>query len=618
MPISVFDTNAEGSRVMIGKRFSARNETQVMPDPATKTRFRLGLQTKILTVVGVCVLGPLLLMTGYLFQRNEEALRERVRETLSSQRRLRTDALNDWIRQRLYETKQYAFSFVVFEAADAVAVGRADAPRLVRELKEYLVSVLGDSRDCESLFVVDPKGEVIASTRREALEPWAKEMLATVDPKAEPGSETLVTPLWRSEALERPTMLVLRIIKVRTRVVGFVVERLDLRQLEALLRAPGPDPVAFWLLDGTGHVVARESKIPENPGQEAFPGTLPDAGRESVGEARFPEGGLTLFAVGALDTVVGTGVAPEAKTGSPAERVPAFVAATVPAKVAYASLEESRNRLLRIGLPAVAALFVFTFWTTRGQIRPILRLAEGARRVSAGDLDVYLPTKGWDEIADLTRAFNEMARKVRDGRQSLEEARDELARTNEGLKTANRTLEALAITDGLTGLYNHRHFQDTIEKELRRSEREVRPMSILLLDLDHFKQYNDRWGHTEGDAALRRVAGQVMRCIRSTDMAFRYGGEELAVLLPSCTKEQSAEVAEKVRAAVASQAQRPGRFGGKVTVSIGVATFPEDGRVARGLVDAADAALYAAKAQGRDRVVISGTAASPASESSAS
>jgi hypothetical protein len=246
-----------------------------MPDPTTKARFRPGLQTKILTVVGVCVLGPVLLMTGYLFQRNEEALREKVRETLSSQRRLRTDSLNDWVRQRLYETKQYAFSFVVFEAADAVVSSRPDAPRLVRELKEYLVSVLGDSRDCESLFVVDPRGEVIAATRRELLEPWAKEMLGKIDPKAEAGADTLVTPLWRSESLGRPTMLVLRRIQVRNRVVGFVVERLDLRQLEAQLRVAGPDPVVFWLLDGAGHVVAREGKIPETPGQDTFPGTLP-------------------------------------------------------------------------------------------------------------------------------------------------------------------------------------------------------------------------------------------------------------------------------------------------------------------------------------------------------
>jgi two-component system cell cycle response regulator len=141
---------------------------------------------------------------------------------------------------------------------------------------------------------------------------------------------------------------------------------------------------------------------------------------------------------------------------------------------------------------------------------------------------------------------------------------------------------------------------------MRRCERETRPLSLVLLDLDHFKEFNDRWGHTEGDAALRRVAGQVMKSIRSTDQAFRYGGEELAVLLPSCTKEQAAEVAEKIRVAVSSGAQRPGRFNVRTTVSAGVATFPEDGRVARGLVDTADAALYAAKDQGRDRVVVAG------------
>jgi len=204
-----------------------------------------------------------------------------------------------------------------------------------------------------------------------------------------------------------------------------------------------------------------------------------------------------------------------------------------------------------------------------------------------------------------------MARKIRVGRLSLEEARDELERTNEGLKAANRTLEALAITDGLTGLYNHRHFQETLDKEIRRCEREGRMLSLLLLDLDHFKQYNDRFGHTEGDAALRRVAGQIMKSIRSTDVAFRYGGEEMAVLLPSCTKDQAVEVAEKIRQAVARGVQRAARFGRRTTVSIGVATFPEDGRVARALVDLADAALYAAKAHGRDCVVQAGAGDGP-------
>jgi diguanylate cyclase (GGDEF)-like protein len=109
-----------------------------------------------------------------------------------------------------------------------------------------------------------------------------------------------------------------------------------------------------------------------------------------------------------------------------------------------------------------------------------------------------------------------------------------------------------------------------------------------------------------------------MKSIRATDMAFRYGGEELAVLLPSCSKEQAAEVAEKMREAVAKSGSRPGRFGGKTTISVGVATFPEDGRVARGLVDTADAALYSAKAKGRDRVAVAGQAPLFSSKESAS
>src|SRR5206468_4459437 len=140
------------------------------------------------------------------------------------------------------------------------------------------------------------------------------------------------------------------------------------------------------------------------------------------------------------------------------------------------------------------------------------------------------------------------------------------------------------------------------DKEMRRCDREGRQLSLLLLDIDHFKQYNDHHGHTEGDAALRRVAGHLMKSVRSTDMAFRYGGEEFAVLLPSCSKTQASEVAEKIRGAIAAAPQRPGRTAARNTVSIGVSTFPEDARVGRGLVDVADAALYVAKDAGRNRV----------------
>jgi diguanylate cyclase (GGDEF)-like protein len=200
-------------------------------------------------------------------------------------------------------------------------------------------------------------------------------------------------------------------------------------------------------------------------------------------------------------------------------------------------------------------------------------------------------------MADLTRAFNEMALRVRESQQ---------------------TLESLAITDGLTGLYNRRHFEDAVDKELRRCERDGRSSSLLFLDLDQFKSYNDRWGHSEGDAELKRVSTTVKESIRATDVAFRYGGEELAVLLYSCPKERAAEVAEKIRNAVRAPSLKGAQEGRTATVSIGVSTFPEDGGGVRALVDAADAALYRAKAEGRDRVALARPVGEPDDTASSS
>jgi diguanylate cyclase (GGDEF)-like protein len=222
--------------------------------------------------------------------------------------------------------------------------------------------------------------------------------------------------------------------------------------------------------------------------------------------------------------------------------------------------------------------------------------------MSAGDLDVRLPAGGRDEIADLTRAFNEMAQRVHEGRRSLEQARDELSRSNAGLHRANLALEQLAITDGLSGLYNHRHFQECWERELRRAQRDEKPVSLLMLDLDLFKDYNDRYGHTAGDEAIRDIADGLRRGLRSTDLAFRYGGEELAAILPGCDKAAAIQLAEAVCVALRERprsAERPR----PLTVSVGVATFPGDGTTAREILDRADSALYLAKSEGRDRVV---------------
>lgn len=549
---------------------------------------RLGLQTKLLGVVLLCVVVPVGIIGVHLLRRNQELLRSKVEEGLSNHLLRKESAVEDWMRERVQDATRWSASFVIYEGFDALAARRDSAD--ARDLRAYLDSLLGHYRVYESLFIVDFQGEVLAGTREEALEPWVADLVRQKDP-----SDVIVSPLRRSEALKRPTLLVLKTIQDprRNQALGYFVERIDLRELENLLTAESSEGApAPWLLGPAGEVLARAGKVTPSPGTEPFPVPqefLRSNAESVVAETSLPGVGATMFALRRL--------------GGP---FPGRLAAIVPTEIAFKSVAESRQGLMLTGLAALSIIGILNYVGARRVLHPILLLSEGAKRVAAGDLDVYLPVRSGDEIAELTRAFNDMAHRIREGRESLETARDELANANEGLRAANRTLETLAITDGLTSLYNHRHFQETFEKELRRCEQAGRPLSLLLIDIDHFKQYNDRWGHQEGDAALRRVAAQIMKGIRSTDMAFRYGGEELAVLLPSCPKPQAVEVAEKLRQAIRTHTQRQGRFGERLTVSVGVATFPEDGKVARGLVDMADAALYAAKSAGRDRVVVSG------------
>ena len=556
---------------------------------------RVSLRTKILAVVLLCVSVPVLLMGGYLIRRNENILGEKVRETLNNQLFRTAGEVDEWMSQRVHDASRWSTSFVVFEAVETLSRPEGDAERARRDLKDYLESVLGHYRSYESLFVVDLAGNVLASTREERLEDWGTKLLAT----GGPSRGGTVSPIHRSEYLGRPTVLVMHTIQGRSdRTVGYFAERLDLTELEALLATPSTDPPPlFWLLDDQGQILVKGGKVADPPGKQTFPVALPATGVEAgpVTEARLRGLGSTVYGLRRLGHTGG------------------FLAATLPVNVAYRSLDESRNRLLMVGTPALAAVFLLSFVLAAGMLRPIQRLSQAAKRLSAGELDVRLPVRGGDELTALTQVFNEMAATIQEKAKQLEEARNELALKNADLEAANRHLHDQAITDALTGLFNRRHFQDNLDKEMRRCEREERPLSLLLLDLDHFKQYNDRWGHTQGDEELRRVASQVTKSIRTTDMAFRYGGEEFAVLLPSCTKEQAAEVAEKIRAAVGAHGHRAGVLG-RTTISIGAATFPQDGRAARALVDTADGALYAAKAAGRDRVSLAGAPAPPADD----
>ncbi|WP_054029895.1 GGDEF domain-containing response regulator [Desulfatitalea tepidiphila] len=164
-------------------------------------------------------------------------------------------------------------------------------------------------------------------------------------------------------------------------------------------------------------------------------------------------------------------------------------------------------------------------------------------------------------------------------------------------------LKRLSITDGLTKLYNSRYFYNQLKIEIDRTERYQRPLSLLLLDIDKFKDYNDTYGHLEGDQVLIRL-GQVIRsCLRKMDSAYRYGGEEFTVILPETEGDEAATVAERIRTAVEMERFTPVKDGDPVsiTISIGVTEYNRKEEVAL-FVQRADKAMYQSKQAGRNRV----------------
>jgi diguanylate cyclase (GGDEF)-like protein len=242
------------------------------------------------------------------------------------------------------------------------------------------------------------------------------------------------------------------------------------------------------------------------------------------------------------------------------------------------------------------------------------------QRLASGDWNARVAYPARDEFGYLARAFNQMAQQLQQAFEAQEQQREELLAQNEELERvhaqlqqahqelatlnaelleANRALAQAAVTDGLTGLKNHRAFQEALHSAAQMAERLQQPMSLVMFDIDHFKQFNDRFGHPAGDELLRQVAQVLRESARAYDVAARYGGEEFALLLPNTTLEQAVQVAERLRQQIRAIENRHA----PVSASFGVATY-RHGTPPATLVYEADAALYRAKRNGRDQVCV--------------
>lgn len=461
---------------------------------------------------------------------------------------------------------------VVARVYARVPFDQADCSRMLADLTENVPWLRG-------LDIADPDGQIICATDPRGIglniadRPYFQNALHSRDFVL---SDYLISRVHQTPGL----IASYPIIAEKGSLHGVVLASINLRWIGELAATAAQRPgTSVALVDGSGTLIAgsadQEDFIGKNFANDALTrdmlandeGTMTTAGFDGVRRifafVRVPWTRARL-AVGLDEAVVHSGIDREIS-------------------IAY----------VQLALFGILVLLAAWFGGERLILRPIRSLVRMATRLGRGDLQVRAAEEAWlAEFKPLATAFDDMARR--------------LAGREEELQIANQHLEELASLDGLTGLANRRGFDRDLEREWRRASERRQPLALMMIDIDHFKLFNDRYGHVRGDACLRAV-GETLSLVTLEEavLVARYGGEEFALLLPGLDVARAAALADEARKAIEdlliAHAETTNGF---VTISLGVdAIVPEKDQSACDLVEAADRALYAAKRRGRNTVV---------------
>ncbi len=537
------------------------------------------LKSKMTALALIATLLPSLTMGGLFYAHNKRLLQDKITQELQSITSQASREVDLRVRERLYDVRVFSTSSVVAETTDCLLSASVIGCGSERKrLENYLASVCARFTDYEELLVLDPEGHVLATSAAQAgavvlPQNWIETAKADKPILGEPR---------RDETLAKGVIVIAEPIRsLQDRFVGLLAAKLNFEGFDELLLAYAVGASSnVRLIDREGR-----SLIGSADGPVAFlePTVSPAVAHELFAHEGAPqeyEDARSSVAVGSLKRL---------------QQLDWGVLAQLDRQTAYAQIARLRNItfVLVLGLMLTVGLAAWLLGLT--VVGPLDRLARGSARVAGGDLTIELPVLGRGEVTYLTDAFNHMV-------QRLARGRSELDATNETLRQKNAELEALSTTDSLTGLHNRHSLMSALSSEVERARRLERSLGLLMIDVDHFKRYNDSRGHLAGDEMLRKVARLLESELRDCDLAARYGGEEFVVVLPETERASALEVAERIRRS-AESATREGADASPVTLSVGVARYPESASTPEALLHEADAAMYEAKRLGRNRVV---------------
>ena len=542
------------------------------------------------TVIGVTTMGR---TKSFLTSK----VQEEFRATLESARA----EIDAWYQSRMFDLK------VVFHARGFVsslegyfnAVDQQERALQRNQITKYFSYVKEKLPVYESFVVMDSHGRnMVASVHENELD---TDLLETL--RREVRDEPYLSQAFHADDNTRVMQWVLVPVQLGNNVRATVFARMDLRALTEMLAGVSLSPAGdLYILDEEGSFLTQPRKAPLGEdggpvvmlGQRAMKVPAIAAERdfpsvEKYAKKRWRADGVA----GAEDTFLASKVFMSQQRW--------WLVCEDLERQVIAPVLDVKNQIVVADL-LICLLFLLLSWKmSRYLLRPIAALSLGARRINQGMVAVEIPDAGPDEIGQMISAFNDMAKRISLTEAELNATNKKLQRQNEQLEEANNRLEELSVTDGLTGLYNHRHFWNLMNSELTRANLYQGELGLILLDVDNFKQVNDEFGHTSGDLVIQRVAKIILGSVRETDLVARYGGEEFAVLLPDTSRKGVLAVSEKVRSAVEQMYFKvpDADITISITVSVGVSVFRGSRRE---FFNAADRALYMSKSRGKNQV----------------
>ena len=548
-----------------------------MEDKQKPLNVLLGIRTRILLFAMLAILLPALGMGWLLNNTIHVTITEKAEQKLIDTSNIIHRELSLWFKERNYDLRVISNSFVITENFAKYQVNKnlhnkpGNKPGHIKKVSTYLSSIETQFPSFKHLFLLDNSLKLFASSKTKDTdiavslpsdtEAQIKEFgffkgELNLNDKTQKSSLMIEIPVY-TEALQEYTGL-----------LGVVI---DLDQLQSLMRELLINVKSDSSIYGALFNLKDKQRILTTDNSEnnlikdpevlkhllATPGKIEDfldpAGKRFVGVAEpLDELGWCLLIADDYNLV-------------------------------YRSLIDARHKALLVVLSFTLVIGLIAYHFSTRILKPLSALTNGATKVAAGDLSVQLPIYLNDELGLTTRVFNMMVAE---------------------LQQSHNQLEEMATTDALTGLANRKQIMNLLIEHFKHFQRYETVFTIMMLDVDHFKNVNDTHGHLAGDAVLTNTAQTIKNTLREIDRLGRYGGEEFLVILPETDVHQATKSAERIRKAVKESITDYENNTLKVTVSIGVAVIQSTDNNENDLINRADDALYSAKGKGRDQVVI--------------